>query len=281
MSVTVRPGDTLTAIARRAGISLSSLLKANPGIRNPNLIHPGEQVAIPGHDGTSSFQPATPGAQYVVKSGDTLSAIGARFGVSYQAIAQASGISNPNLIFPGQVLTIPGKGSPSSPAPTPSPVQGPTPAPTTGGGRGADALAIARSDLGQNISALKVNGNLAALLDKWPGNNVCCANFVSACLQKAGLISKAEHNDNVSGLSNNLAKDPNWQKVDAQHLSPGDVVCFDVPGEGHFAHVEMFAGYVNGRPTFIGSNNANADGTQRITEGYAGYSIDAAYHYVG
>lgn len=46
---------------------------------------------------------------YTVKSGDTLSAIGAKYGVSYQAIAKASGIDNPDLIFPGQVLTIPEK----------------------------------------------------------------------------------------------------------------------------------------------------------------------------
>ncbi len=278
MSVTVRPGDTLSAIAARAGISLSSLLKANPAIKNPNLIYPGEQIAIPGHDGTSSFQPASNGAKYVVRSGDTLSAIGARFGVSYQAIARASGITDPNRIYPGQVLTIPGKKSTPAPAPAPQP----SPVQQGGsGGRGADALAIARSDLGQNISSLKYSGNLASYLDKWPGNNVCCANFVSACLEKAGLIRHSEHNDNVTGLANNLRNDPNWRSVDANHLSPGDVVCFEVPGEGHMAHVEIFAGYKNGQPTFIGSNNVNADGTQRITEGYAGYHIDAAFHYAG
>jgi|SRR5688572_3946685 len=46
---------------------------------------------------------------YTVKSGDTLSEIGARYGVSYMDIANASGIENPDLIFPGQVLTIPQK----------------------------------------------------------------------------------------------------------------------------------------------------------------------------
>lgn len=284
MSVTVRSGDTLSAIASRSGVSLSALLQANPQIKNPNLIYPGQTVQIPGHDGSSSFQPATSGAQYVVKSGDTLSAIGARYGVSYQAIAQASGISNPNMIHPGQVLTIPGKTSTNTnPAHVPSGGTGPTqgPAGPSTPGKGGDALAIARSDLGRNISDLKYNGNLAQYLDKWPGNNVCCANFVSAVLEKAGQIPHSEHNDNVVGLSNNLANDPNWRRADANNLQPGDVVCFEVPGEGHFAHVEMFAGYVNGRPTFIGSNNVNSDGTQRISEGGAGYHIDAAYHYVG
>lgn len=43
---------------------------------------------------------------YVVKSGDTLSSIAAKFGTTYQAIAAKNGISNPNLIYPGQVLKI-------------------------------------------------------------------------------------------------------------------------------------------------------------------------------
>lgn len=46
---------------------------------------------------------------YTVKSGDTLSEIGARFGVSYQEIARLNSIENPDLIFPGQVFRIPKK----------------------------------------------------------------------------------------------------------------------------------------------------------------------------
>ncbi|OBK19512.1 LysM peptidoglycan-binding domain-containing protein [Mycobacterium asiaticum] len=47
---------------------------------------------------------------YTVESGDTLWAIAERFygdGSRYHAIADASGIPNPDLIYPGQVLTIP------------------------------------------------------------------------------------------------------------------------------------------------------------------------------
>ena len=43
---------------------------------------------------------------YIVKSGDTLSGIGSKFGVAYQKIAADNNISNPNLIHPGQVLKI-------------------------------------------------------------------------------------------------------------------------------------------------------------------------------
>lgn len=44
---TVRKGDTLWGIARRYGVELTALVRANPQIKNPNLIHPGEAVSIP------------------------------------------------------------------------------------------------------------------------------------------------------------------------------------------------------------------------------------------
>lgn len=44
---TVVSGDTLWGIAKRYQVELKDLLRANPGIKNPNLIHPGEEVVIP------------------------------------------------------------------------------------------------------------------------------------------------------------------------------------------------------------------------------------------
>jgi LysM repeat protein len=55
-------------------------------------------------------EPEPAARTYTVESGDTLWAISERFygdGSKYQVIADASGISNPDLIQPGQVLTIP------------------------------------------------------------------------------------------------------------------------------------------------------------------------------
>ena len=43
----VRKGDTLWAIAGEYGVELTELIRANPQIKNPNLIYPGEQVVIP------------------------------------------------------------------------------------------------------------------------------------------------------------------------------------------------------------------------------------------
>jgi len=46
-SYTVVSGDTLWGIARRYDTALEKLLQANPGIKNPNLIRPGDKVVIP------------------------------------------------------------------------------------------------------------------------------------------------------------------------------------------------------------------------------------------
>jgi LysM repeat protein len=57
---------------------------------------------------TSVGATATEDASYTVVRGDTLTAIGARYGVRWQDIATANHIPNPNLIHIGDILTIPG-----------------------------------------------------------------------------------------------------------------------------------------------------------------------------
>src|SRR5690606_35939138 len=101
-AVTVRSGDTLSGIAARNGVALGDLLAANPQIRNPNLIYPGQTVHLPGGGG---------GGEVTVRSGDTLSGIAARNNVSLGALLSANpGITNPDLIHPGQVVRLPGGG---------------------------------------------------------------------------------------------------------------------------------------------------------------------------
>jgi LysM repeat protein len=52
-------------------------------------------------------QPPAP-RTYTVKSGDTLSGIAARFGTTWQELQRINRIPDPNKIYPGQVLTLPG-----------------------------------------------------------------------------------------------------------------------------------------------------------------------------
>lgn len=71
----------------------------------------GGSVAAPAAPPPAPVQPAAPtaGSHYIVVKGDTLSAIAAKFGTSWQALASANRLANPNLIYPGQVLSVPGQ----------------------------------------------------------------------------------------------------------------------------------------------------------------------------
>lgn len=66
------------------------------------------------------------GQAYTVRSGDTLSAIGRRFGVSAARIAEANGIENPDRIRVGQRLHIPSGSQRRAPAPAQPPRRAPS-----------------------------------------------------------------------------------------------------------------------------------------------------------
>ena len=102
----VQPGDTLSEIALRFGTTVSKLAQLN-GITDPNKIYPGQVLRLTGN--TSPGQ-----TTYTVQSGDTLSQIAARFGTTYQTLAQLNRISDPNKIYPGQQLKLPSASQPGS-----------------------------------------------------------------------------------------------------------------------------------------------------------------------
>jgi len=114
-SVTVQPGDTLSDIADRQGVSLNQLMQAN-GITNPNILVAGQKLVLPGsRRATAAAAPrALPTAPYTVKSGETLSEIADRFGTSTERLIKINGISNPNLVVAGTRLAIPGRPSSSA-----------------------------------------------------------------------------------------------------------------------------------------------------------------------
>ncbi|WP_288919890.1 SafA/ExsA family spore coat assembly protein [uncultured Ottowia sp.] len=204
-SYTVKKGDTLWDIARSHGVSLKSLIAANPQIANPDLIYPNQKINLPS------------GAQGAGRTGGAGGTGGAQ-------------------------------GTQGTSTPTPA-----------GNGKGANTAAIAKSFEGRNASELKRSGALP--MNPNVPNDVCCANFVSAVLQKNGLLSAGEHTDAVRQLDVTLRR-KGWQPVSLANAKPGDVVIMERNG---VSHTEIVASNENGKVTLIGSNNRNADGSQRIT----------------
>ena len=120
-SYTVQPGDSLSSIAALCGTSVDAIQAANPGVGPwPQA---GVVLSIPGGF-TSNPAPAfgyfpmqTEGGTYVVRPGDTLGSIAARYGFSLGALLAANPqIRNPSLIYAGQRIRLPGvySGAPSN-----------------------------------------------------------------------------------------------------------------------------------------------------------------------
>lgn len=100
----VKEGETLSAIARKHGVSLEEILRANPDIRDPDVIRPGMKIRIPA---------APPPAyelmhKHTVQQGDTLWKLAKAWGVPLADMIKANPqLKNPNALMTGEIVNIP------------------------------------------------------------------------------------------------------------------------------------------------------------------------------
>ena len=99
-------GDTLSGIAALFNTTVEDIARIN-GIVNPDLIFPGVRLYLR----VPASTPIAACEAYTVRKGDTLSGIAQRLRLDADALAEANGLFDPNLIFPDQVLRIVGQGS--------------------------------------------------------------------------------------------------------------------------------------------------------------------------
>ncbi len=144
----VQPGDSLSVIARRTGVSQETLIDLN-NIRDPDRIVVGQKLLLPSHakapdrvEARPEPRPRTPDAEgvtYEVQPGDTLSHIAVRHGTTVRALREANELTT-DTIRVGDRLTVPGmdreprrerreepEAVPTAPAPEPLPVPEPAP----------------------------------------------------------------------------------------------------------------------------------------------------------
>lgn len=156
---TVRSGDSLYAIARRYGSSVSAIRQAN-ALRG-SLIRPGQNLIVP-RFGTVTSTPAqqarrtADGGMYVVQRNDTLWDIARGFSVSLESLCAANGLSRSDVIRPGERLTIPTGASASY---TPTRQDNVKDSGTTYTVRTGDTLYDIANDYQVSVNALKqING---------------------------------------------------------------------------------------------------------------------------
>ena len=98
----VKQGDTMHGIAKDFNIPLETLVRINPQITDPNLLYPNQTICLP-----PPF-PYPRESIHQVKPGDTLFEIARTYNISLNVLIAANRqISQPNRIFPGEVLHIP------------------------------------------------------------------------------------------------------------------------------------------------------------------------------
>ncbi len=93
--VTVLPGDTLAAIARRHDVTAQALIRAN-ALTDPNRLYAGQQLQLPG-----------PMRTHVVRRGETVKAIADSHGLTWRAVARANNLTPPYRLHVGQQLHLP------------------------------------------------------------------------------------------------------------------------------------------------------------------------------
>lgn len=96
---TVRPHDTLYAIAKRFNTSVKALQSLN-GLRDPRLLFAGDALLVPRLDKTDV-------AAYIIKPGDSLVEIARRFDTTVEALQSLNGIGDRNHILSGQTILLP------------------------------------------------------------------------------------------------------------------------------------------------------------------------------
>jgi LysM repeat protein len=111
-SYRARPGDTLSTIAQRHGLSTSDLQAAN-ALADPHRLIAGQVLVIPSSP-VAAAPSAGAGGTHRVARGEALSTIARRYGMSTSALAAANGIADPHRVREGQVLRVGGTGTGST-----------------------------------------------------------------------------------------------------------------------------------------------------------------------
>lgn len=221
----------------------------------------------------------TPGTPYRVVAGDTLSGIAARFGTTAAALASANNIANPDVIYAGQVITVPSGGASAASATSGSYTV-----------QQGDTLSGIAARFGTSVSALAASNHIANPNFIYPGEVIALGGGASATLTAAttsapapapqpaaptatsagqeaaqvalaqigkpyqwggsgpgsfdcsGLVMYAWAHAGVSLPHYSVSQYEDTTRISESQLSPGDLVFYDTGGGSQPGHVTVYVG---------------------------------------
>ncbi|AKL97007.1 putative peptidoglycan-binding domain-containing protein [Clostridium aceticum] len=109
----IQAGDTFYRLAIRFNTTIQALIAANPTV-NPNMLMIGQQICIPTATPPTTCPAGT--TPYTIRAGDTFYNIARTYNISLDALLAANPGVDPDRLFIGQIICIPG------PTPPPTPV---------------------------------------------------------------------------------------------------------------------------------------------------------------
>lgn len=217
---TIKAGDSLSVIARNHQTTLADLLKLNPSITDVNRIFIGQRINVSAGSVTAPSQPSQPApspsnpapatGSYTIKSGDNLSSVASRHGLTLSALLTANpAIKDANRISVGQVITIPGNA-------TSAPV---------GDQSSWQAKADAIIETGKKYMGAKyLYGASTNRTDAFD-----CSSYTVRVFSENGI-----NLPRTSAQQGNVGKE-----IPLSEIRKGDLVFFDTEGDGVINHVSI------------------------------------------
>jgi LysM repeat protein len=97
----VKSGESIYLIAKKYSVSCEEVLNLN-GLSSNAVIYPGQMIAV-----SQAPSSAPSGKHHKVSSGETISTIAERYGVSTREVLKLNGLGSRDRIYPGQTIKIP------------------------------------------------------------------------------------------------------------------------------------------------------------------------------
>jgi len=113
----VSSGESLSVIAGMYDVTVGQLVDAN-NVADPDAIFAGQELRVPGDGPSGRGGAAAASSKYVVRAGDTLSGIAVQLDVSTADLQAANGLADPDYIYVGQELSVPGSSASAAARPS-------------------------------------------------------------------------------------------------------------------------------------------------------------------